>query len=138
MSTIRVSYYIRKRCLVIFEFIQSVSSFTPHFLFICLFNAISLLYLSCVSRSPDCHSLSLQPQFAPLLVFDHKIFLKCSLISFTLRSLFLTPDSLNLSSKNIYKSPPPRRRAHRVKSKCCATYSMSLNFRCQISFNHIA
>lgn len=42
--------------------------------------------------------LCVRPQF--LLAFGHTISLKCSYISFALRSLSLTPDSLNWPSKH--------------------------------------
>lgn len=51
---------------------------------------------SFVCISPLCD----RPQFLLLQVFGHKISLKCSYISFALRLLSLTPDSLNLPSKN--------------------------------------
>lgn len=105
------------------SFSQSARSHHTFYLFLqCDFIALSVLYFAFVlflsfSRSLNCHSLSLQPQFVPLLVFDHKIFLKCSSISFTLRSLFLTPDSLSLSSKNTrhYRAQSPPCKI----SKCC-------------------
>lgn len=130
MST--VSYYIRKRCLVIFEFIQAVSSFTPYFfIFVCLvFLSIVLIFSGC--RSVCRVDLNL----LRLLVFDHKIPLKSThpfhsrwLHCFWHLIRWICQMKIQVIAKH---------RVHSLKSKCCATHSMSLKLWCQISFNHIA